>query len=159
MFQSSPQSLSRIEGKAPLSFLPSLHLINTFSSVVLWLSVTPLTLKYYLLTSGPLTCSVGNSCLASPPLSVLLLLLHSSVHQSLLSDLPACPSVLTLSLVAAIILFGEPIRWETNLQLLIDVLLTDGSPASAYDLRSPLQLPVLACNMDLVWMAEAPSPR
>lgn len=62
-------------------------------------------------------------------------------------------------LVAAIILFGEPIRWETNLQLLLDVLLTDGSPAAAYHLQSPLQLPVLACNMDLVWMAEAPSPR
>lgn len=59
----------------------------------------------------------------------------------------------------AIVLFGEPIRWETNLQLLIDVLLTDGSPASAYRPQLSVQLPVLSCNMDLVWMAEAPSPR
>ncbi|CAF93585.1 unnamed protein product, partial [Tetraodon nigroviridis] len=65
----------------------------------------------------------------------------------------------SLPRIEAIILFGEPIRWETNLQLLLDVLLTDGSPAAAYHLQSPLQLPVLACNMDLVWMADAPSPR
>ncbi|KAG8007222.1 Haloacid dehalogenase-like hydrolase domain-containing 5, partial [Nibea albiflora] len=58
-----------------------------------------------------------------------------------------------------IILFGEPIRWETNLQLLIDVLLTNGSPGSVYDPQLTAQLPVLACNMDLMWMAEAPSPR
>uniref|UniRef100_A0A3B4V5C4 Uncharacterized protein n=1 Tax=Seriola dumerili TaxID=41447 RepID=A0A3B4V5C4_SERDU len=58
-----------------------------------------------------------------------------------------------------IILFGEPIRWETNLQLLIDVLLTNGSPGCEYDAQLSAQLPVLACNMDLMWMAEAPSPR
>uniref|UniRef100_A0A8C2WQE0 Haloacid dehalogenase like hydrolase domain containing 5 n=1 Tax=Cyclopterus lumpus TaxID=8103 RepID=A0A8C2WQE0_CYCLU len=52
-----------------------------------------------------------------------------------------------------------PIRWETNLQLLIDVLLTNGSPGCVYDPQVPAQLPVLACNIDLMWMAEAPSPR
>uniref|UniRef100_A0A3Q3LYB1 Haloacid dehalogenase like hydrolase domain containing 5 n=1 Tax=Mastacembelus armatus TaxID=205130 RepID=A0A3Q3LYB1_9TELE len=52
-----------------------------------------------------------------------------------------------------------PIRWETNLQLLIDVLLTDGSPGCEYNTQVSAQLPVLACNMDLMWMAEAPSPR
>uniref|UniRef100_A0A8D0ABA5 Haloacid dehalogenase like hydrolase domain containing 5 n=1 Tax=Sander lucioperca TaxID=283035 RepID=A0A8D0ABA5_SANLU len=51
-----------------------------------------------------------------------------------------------------------PIRWETNLQLLIDVLLTNGSPAGMHALAAS-QLPVLACNIDLTWMAEAPSPR
>lgn len=59
---------------------------------------------------------------------------------------------------AAVLLFGEPVRWETNLQLLVDVLLTNGRPSAAYD-WSPAQLPVLACNMDLLWLAEAPSPR
>uniref|UniRef100_A0A8C7XHC4 Haloacid dehalogenase-like hydrolase domain-containing 5 n=1 Tax=Oryzias sinensis TaxID=183150 RepID=A0A8C7XHC4_9TELE len=58
-----------------------------------------------------------------------------------------------------IILFGEPVRWETNLQLLVDVLLTEGSPGSAHDPQPPTQLPILACNTDLLWMAEAPSPR
>uniref|UniRef100_A0A665XAT6 Haloacid dehalogenase like hydrolase domain containing 5 n=1 Tax=Echeneis naucrates TaxID=173247 RepID=A0A665XAT6_ECHNA len=52
-----------------------------------------------------------------------------------------------------------PIRWETNLQLLIDVLLTNGSPGCEYESHFSAQLPVLACNMDLMWMAEAPSPR
>ncbi|XP_023180347.1 haloacid dehalogenase-like hydrolase domain-containing 5 isoform X2 [Xiphophorus maculatus] len=59
----------------------------------------------------------------------------------------------------AIILFGEPIRWETNLQLIVDVLLTNGRPGCVYDTRLSAQMPVLACNMDLLWMAEAPSPR
>uniref|UniRef100_A0A674NRL4 Haloacid dehalogenase like hydrolase domain containing 5 n=1 Tax=Takifugu rubripes TaxID=31033 RepID=A0A674NRL4_TAKRU len=65
-----------------------------------------------------------------------------------------CPNSACLLVATAIILFGEPIRWETNLQLLIDVLLTDGNPASVYDHQLPVQLPVLSCNMDLVWMAE-----
>uniref|UniRef100_A0A665XBG3 Haloacid dehalogenase-like hydrolase domain-containing 5 n=1 Tax=Echeneis naucrates TaxID=173247 RepID=A0A665XBG3_ECHNA len=65
----------------------------------------------------------------------------------------------TLPKIEAIILFGEPIRWETNLQLLIDVLLTNGSPGCEYESHFSAQLPVLACNMDLMWMAEAPSPR
>ncbi|XP_061544625.1 haloacid dehalogenase-like hydrolase domain-containing 5 isoform X3 [Phycodurus eques] len=60
--------------------------------------------------------------------------------------------------IEAVVLFGEPVRWETNLQLLLDVLLTDGRPSRAY--RPPaVQLPVLACNPDLLWMARAPSPR
>lgn len=62
-------------------------------------------------------------------------------------------------LCLAVILFGEPIRWESNLQLLVDVLLTNGNPGRAYDPQLWGQLPVLACNTDLLWMAEAPSPR
>uniref|UniRef100_A0A3B4A484 Haloacid dehalogenase-like hydrolase domain-containing 5 n=1 Tax=Periophthalmus magnuspinnatus TaxID=409849 RepID=A0A3B4A484_9GOBI len=59
----------------------------------------------------------------------------------------------------AVILFGEPVRWETNLQLIVDVLLTNGSPDNNWaSARSP-HLPVLACNMDLLWMAEAKNPR
>ncbi|XP_068598213.1 haloacid dehalogenase-like hydrolase domain-containing 5 [Brachionichthys hirsutus] len=65
----------------------------------------------------------------------------------------------TLPKIEGIILFGEPIRWETNLQLLIDVLLTNGSPGCVYDPQLSSQLPVLACNIDLTWMAEAKSPR
>ncbi|AWP02386.1 putative cat eye syndrome critical region protein 5-like [Scophthalmus maximus] len=74
---------------------------------------------------------------------------------------PKLPSthLQTLPKIEAIILFGEPVRWETNLQLLIDVLLTNGSPGYEYDAHLSTQLPVLACNMDLMWMAEAPSPR
>ncbi|XP_055364894.1 haloacid dehalogenase-like hydrolase domain-containing 5 isoform X3 [Betta splendens] len=74
-----------------------------------------------------------------------------SVFQS--SSLPTLPKI------EVIILFGEPVRWETNLQLLVDVLLTNGSPGCEHTQVSSGHLPVLACNMDLTWMAEAPSPR
>uniref|UniRef100_A0A3B4AXP7 Uncharacterized protein n=1 Tax=Periophthalmus magnuspinnatus TaxID=409849 RepID=A0A3B4AXP7_9GOBI len=52
-----------------------------------------------------------------------------------------------------------PIRWETNLQLIIDVLLTGGNLSSVHQTQKTPHLPLLACNMDLMWMAEAHSPR
>ncbi|KAK2546607.1 haloacid dehalogenase-like hydrolase domain-containing 5 [Columba livia] len=61
--------------------------------------------------------------------------------------------------IEGVILFGEPVRWETSLQLIIDVLLSNGNPgAELQDVPYP-HLPVLACNMDLLWMAEAKMPR
>ncbi|XP_063072619.1 haloacid dehalogenase-like hydrolase domain-containing 5 [Engraulis encrasicolus] len=72
--------------------------------------------------------------------------------------LPSSP-IVNLPKVEAVILFGEPIRWETNLQLIVDVLLTNGSLGSSYINSTANHLPLLACNMDLMWMAEAPSPR
>ncbi|XP_010872721.2 haloacid dehalogenase-like hydrolase domain-containing 5 isoform X2 [Esox lucius] len=72
--------------------------------------------------------------------------------------LPSSP-IVNLPRVEAIILFGEPVRWETNLQLIIDVLLTNGSLGNAYETCLSTHLPLLACNMDLMWMAEAQSPR
>ncbi|XP_066553899.1 haloacid dehalogenase-like hydrolase domain-containing 5 isoform X2 [Amia ocellicauda] len=72
--------------------------------------------------------------------------------------MPPSPPV-NLPKIEAVILFGEPIRWETNLQLIIDILLTNGNLGTAHqNLRFP-HLPLLACNMDLMWMAEAHSPR
>ncbi|KAM6980257.1 haloacid dehalogenase-like hydrolase domain-containing 5 [Aplochiton taeniatus] len=68
-------------------------------------------------------------------------------------------SLVNIPKVEAVILFGEPIRWETNLQLIIDVLLTNGNLGSAYETHHSAHLPLLACNMDLMWMAEAQSPR
>lgn len=59
----------------------------------------------------------------------------------------------------AVILFGEPIRWETNLQLIVDVLLTNGNPDNNWSSMQYPHIPVLACNMDLLWMAEAKNPR
>ncbi|KFV95797.1 Cat eye syndrome critical region protein 5, partial [Eurypyga helias] len=59
----------------------------------------------------------------------------------------------------AVVLFGEPVRWETNLQLIIDVLLTSGYPGNPYQHENYPHIPVLACNMDLMWVAEAQSPR
>eukprot|EP00092_Neocalanus_flemingeri_P084066 GFUD01105576.1.p1 GENE.GFUD01105576.1~~GFUD01105576.1.p1 ORF type:complete len:393 (+),score=141.71 GFUD01105576.1:122-1300(+) len=61
--------------------------------------------------------------------------------------------------IEAVVLFGEPIRWETSLQLLVDVLMTDGHPSFTPSTISHPHLPILACNMDLQWMAEAVMPR
>uniref|UniRef100_A0A8B9G848 Haloacid dehalogenase-like hydrolase domain-containing 5 n=1 Tax=Amazona collaria TaxID=241587 RepID=A0A8B9G848_9PSIT len=61
--------------------------------------------------------------------------------------------------VLSVVLFGEPVRWETNLQLIIDVLLTSGYPGNPYHRENYPHIPVLACNMDLMWVAEAQSPR
>ncbi|TDH10357.1 hypothetical protein EPR50_G00074430 [Perca flavescens] len=72
--------------------------------------------------------------------------------------LPSNP-VRNLPKIDAVVLFGEPIRWETNLQLIIDILLTKGNLSSVHQTQNMPQLPLLACNMDLMWMAEAHSPR
>lgn len=59
----------------------------------------------------------------------------------------------------AVILFGEPIRWETALQYLVDVLLTNGRLKDPLPSPGP-HIPVLACNIDLLFSAEtAPMPR
>ncbi|NXX83635.1 HDHD5 hydrolase, partial [Urocolius indicus] len=63
------------------------------------------------------------------------------------------------SVLVTVVLFGEPVRWETNLQLIIDVLLTSGYPGNPYHHENYPHIPVLACNMDLMWVAEAQSPR
>ncbi|KAI5093449.1 hypothetical protein C0J45_16587 [Silurus meridionalis] len=72
--------------------------------------------------------------------------------------LPSSP-IVNLTDIEAVILFGEPVRWETNLQLIIDVLLTGGNLSNVYATSNSTHLPVLACNMDLMWMAEAQAPR
>ncbi|NWW08835.1 HDHD5 hydrolase, partial [Oreocharis arfaki] len=67
-----------------------------------------------------------------------------------------CSAIVVLP---AVVLFGEPVRWETSLQLIIDVLLTSGYPGNPYEQENYPHIPVLACNMDLMWVAEAQSPR
>jgi len=59
---------------------------------------------------------------------------------------------------AAIVLMGEPKRWESALQIILDVLRTDGQPDRASDAPNS-QLPVVACNMDLQFKDRAAMPR
>jgi len=63
-------------------------------------------------------------------------------------------------MVSAVVLLGEPKRWESALQILVDVLRSDGRPnqvpASSSSCR---QLPVVACNMDLQFQHSAAMPR
>ncbi|NXL90848.1 HDHD5 hydrolase, partial [Alectura lathami] len=69
------------------------------------------------------------------------------------------PPTIGFPTIEGVILFGEPVRWETSLQLIIDVLLSNGNPGAELEAIPYPHLPVLACNMDLLWMAEAKMPR
>ncbi|KAJ1166098.1 hypothetical protein NDU88_006508 [Pleurodeles waltl] len=69
------------------------------------------------------------------------------------------PLTVDFSPIEAVVLFGEPIRWETSLQLITDVLLSGGNPVTWLSPPPYPHIPVLACNMDLMWMAEAKMPR
>jgi HAD superfamily hydrolase (TIGR01456 family) len=64
--------------------------------------------------------------------------------------------------IEAVLMIGEPKRWETQLQLMIDLLLTGGKPTKSRVPKSAAsvkQLPIIACNMDLVFMHQACMPR
>ncbi|XP_076221273.1 haloacid dehalogenase-like hydrolase domain-containing 5 [Nomia melanderi] len=61
--------------------------------------------------------------------------------------------------IEGIVLFSEPISWETPLQLMVDLLMTNGMPAGLPSELPYPHIPVLACNMDLLWVSEAPIPR
>lgn len=61
--------------------------------------------------------------------------------------------------IEAILLLGEPVRWETNLQLIIDMLVTNGSPFSSL-LSAPSQhIPIIVTSTDLVYVSEVSLPR
>jgi HAD superfamily hydrolase (TIGR01456 family) len=64
-----------------------------------------------------------------------------------------------LARIEAIIMMGEPRRWESFLQLLVDLLVTDGKPDRAPDAVPEEHLPIIACNMDLLFMDRACMPR
>lgn len=59
----------------------------------------------------------------------------------------------------AVLLLGEAVRWETNLQLIIDLLITNGSPYSSPGPPPKEHIPVIVANTDLIYMAEAPLAR
>uniref|UniRef100_A0AAV2MHN7 Haloacid dehalogenase-like hydrolase domain-containing 5 n=1 Tax=Knipowitschia caucasica TaxID=637954 RepID=A0AAV2MHN7_KNICA len=76
------------------------------------------------------------------------------------SPRPAQSQLQKLPQIQALLLFGEPTHWESHLQIMIDVILTNGSPGSAHlPPGSAPQLPVIVCNPDFLWKSSAPSPR
>ncbi|XP_030070840.1 haloacid dehalogenase-like hydrolase domain-containing 5 isoform X2 [Microcaecilia unicolor] len=78
-------------------------------------------------------------------------------HSRRPKDMP--PVTVNFPTIEAVILFGEPVRWETSLQLIIDVLLSNGKPEVVPSCLPQPHIPIFACNMDLMWMAEAEIPR
>jgi ribonucleotide monophosphatase NagD (HAD superfamily) len=61
--------------------------------------------------------------------------------------------------VEAIFLLGEPINWEKSLQIIIDVLMTNGDPRSNFKFVPSPHLPIIACNKDLTFKGAADLPR
>lgn len=62
----------------------------------------------------------------------------------------------------AIVLLGEPVQWERSLQVITDLLLTDGHPGVIPSDTGKLDrehIPIIACNRDLVFKAAADLPR
>ncbi|EZA53728.1 hypothetical protein DMN91_007861 [Ooceraea biroi] len=61
--------------------------------------------------------------------------------------------------IEGLVLLSEPTTWETPLQLMVDLLVTNGMPTGLPTAVPYPHIPVLACNMDLLWASEAPIPR
>ncbi len=61
----------------------------------------------------------------------------------------------------AIVLLGEPVQWERSLQVITDLLLTDGNPGviPTDSNTNRDHIPIIACNRDLVFKAAADLPR
>lgn len=61
--------------------------------------------------------------------------------------------------VIGVLLMGEPVHWEKSLQIITDILLTNGEPNKLHQNVSASQIPVVAVNTDYLWMSEAPNAR
>lgn len=61
--------------------------------------------------------------------------------------------------IEAILLLGEPVNWECSLQLLLDVLMTNGDPRQKFKFVPNPHLPIIACNKDLTFKGAAALPR
>lgn len=61
--------------------------------------------------------------------------------------------------IECILLLGEPINWECSLQLILDVLMTNGDPRKKFKFVPSPHLPVIACNKDLTFKGAAALPR
>ncbi|XP_058789038.1 haloacid dehalogenase-like hydrolase domain-containing 5 isoform X2 [Phymastichus coffea] len=69
------------------------------------------------------------------------------------------PKEIDFKKIDGIILLNEPVNWETSLQLIVDLLVTNGMPSHVLPVVPYPHIFVIACNMDLIWVSEAPIPR
>ena len=84
-----------------------------------------------------------NYFLSAEPYSINLALLEFPFSYFLILLAPACSFEEYFPRIEAVVLFGEPVRWETPLQLIIDVLLTDGKPSKPPKFIPYPHIPVL----------------
>jgi hypothetical protein len=61
--------------------------------------------------------------------------------------------------IEMILLLGEPVNWECSLQLLTDVLMTNGDPRAKFKYVPNPHLPIIACNKDVTFKGAATLPR
>lgn len=61
--------------------------------------------------------------------------------------------------IEAVLLMGEPKEWESAMQIVVDVLVTQGKLDCEPETQPKVQLPVVACNMDLRFMERCHMPR
>lgn len=61
--------------------------------------------------------------------------------------------------IELILILGEPVNWECSLQLLIDVLMTNGDPRDKFKFVPEPHLPIIACNKDVTFKGSAMLPR
>ncbi len=61
--------------------------------------------------------------------------------------------------IEAIVLLGEPTHWECALQLILDVLMTNGDPRGKLKSIPYPHIPIIAANRDLTFKGLAALPR
>eukprot|EP01134_Creolimax_fragrantissima_P006484 CFRG6484T1 len=69
----------------------------------------------------------------------------------------ASESSCTLPPIDAVFVLMEPTHWEANLQILMDVLTSDGTIGTSSKDRQVV--PIFFTNPDFLWMAQHPQPR
>jgi HAD superfamily hydrolase (TIGR01456 family) len=103
--------------------------------------------------------TIEKVCEAFPELDMV-----NHMHRAKFSELIQTQSLVrdtSFRPIDAIVLLGEPINWESSLQVITDLLLTDGNPA-VVPIDTTVNrdhIPVIACNRDLVFKAAADLPR
>lgn len=61
--------------------------------------------------------------------------------------------------IELILSLGDPINWESSLQLVLDVLMTNGDPREKFKFVPEPHLPIIACNKDVTYKGAAVLPR
>jgi hypothetical protein len=61
--------------------------------------------------------------------------------------------------IAAVMVFMDPLNWERDMQILCDVLRSDGSLYHVHDVSSPQTVALYMSCPDLLYSTDAPTPR
>ena len=82
---------------------------------------------------------------------------HNTNNYSTLNE--SIDATLIVSRCVVILLMGEPKHWESPMQIIVDLLMTNGNPDNQPKATPEKHIPVIACNMDLRFMERCHMPR